>query len=72
MSDQDVTAEDDNIDGCELDFDEEITADDALPMAFGGVAIEVEGEDACGCDAVVDETEETADEDLPPAEGGVA
>ena len=63
----------DDIDGCDINFNEEdATADEDLPPAEGGVEDGNENEDDIdGCDIDFSEEDATADEDLPPAEGGV-
>ncbi len=50
----DIDGDEDGIDGCDVEFhDAEATPDEALPMAVGGIAIEDEGDDTCGCDVSI-------------------
>ena len=71
-----VTANDgdeDQIDGCDVELqDAEITPDEELPAALGGVEISGEGHDVDGCDVDFDDQDVTPDEELPAAAGGVA
>jgi hypothetical protein len=58
--------------GCDADFRTADLADDeVLPVAFGGVEVEGEGEEADGCDIFFGGGSTTSDEDLPAATGGV-
>lgn len=69
----DIDGDEDDIDGCDVEFHEaEVTPDEELPVAVGGVAIADEGDDADGCDVDFDDMDATLDEELPAAEGGVA
>lgn len=61
---------DENIDGCEVDFTREVQTEDMeLPETSGGV---VSGEEELdGCDIDFAAEIETSDSDLPPTTGGV-
>lgn len=68
-----IDADEDDIDGCDVEFhDSDATPDQDLPMAVGGVEISGEGDEVDGCDVDFDDMDATADEDLPAATGGVA
>ena len=68
-----TSRDEEDIDGCDVDFrDAEVTPDEELPVAVGGVRIADEMEDADGCDVDFDDTDATPDDELPAAEGGVA
>lgn len=72
--------DDEHEDGCLCDLEheaDEITSDEELPEAQGGVAAvavasDADAEDVDGCDIDFNEGEVTADADLPAAAGGVA
>jgi hypothetical protein len=68
-----MTAENEkDIDGCDAAIDNvDATADEALPAAEGGVAVEQNEDDIDGCDAQIHEWDATPDKELPAAEGGV-
>ena len=65
-------------DGCDLDFQNDPTADAELPAASGGVqrvAAHAAGADhdhTDGCDLDFDDAAVTKDEELPVATGGIA
>jgi len=67
-----------NVDGClcGIAIDQsDLTPDEILPMAIGGVAIPLDRGDDADADAAeleIDEIEATRDEELPPTIGGVA
>ena len=62
----------DDVDGCDAAIgDEDATADEALPVAEGGVAVEQNEDDIDGCNAQIHDRDATPDEELPAAEGGV-
>lgn len=70
-------ADDDHVDGCDMEFHEgDATPDAELPTAAGGVAaVHNAGADedgADGCDVDFNAVEATKDEELPVAAGGVA
>ena len=70
---QAIDDEDENADGCGLDFNEdEVSSDEELPAATGGVSFDTDEEYGCGCDLVFEEDDLTPDEELPATEGGVA
>ncbi|GAB5468285.1 MAG: hypothetical protein Kilf2KO_13150 [Rhodospirillales bacterium] len=69
----DPVEDEDEVDGCDLDFHEgESTTDEDLPAAAGAVALEGSGDEVDGCGLEFDDSDAVTDEDLPPAEGGVA
>ena len=74
----DVHGDEDDVDGCDVEFqDSDATLDTELPPATGGVTVVVpvlqDGEDDLdGCDLEFDDDNPTRDEDLPEAIGGVA
>ena len=62
--------EEDDIDGCDIDFTaEEQTEDGDLPETSGGVGSVEDELDGCDIDFAAEV--ETADEELPPSTGGV-
>jgi hypothetical protein len=62
-----------DLDGCDVAIGEEdATADEDLPMAEGGVAVEASEDDVDGCDVPIRDQDATLDEELPIAKGGVA
>ena len=69
--------DEDEIDGCSIDFlDSDPTVDEELPASAGGVEIvespDDNSEDVCGCDLEFNDDDITTDEQLPAAIGGVA
>lgn len=69
----DTDEEDDDIDGCDVEFsDNDATPDEDLPLAIGGVEIAGKGDDIDGCDVHFDDFDATPDDALPAAKGGVA
>ena len=64
-------------DGCDLDFQDEPTADADLPPASGGVqqaatSAQDPYDHTDGCDLGFDDDAVTKDEELPAATGGIA
>jgi hypothetical protein len=65
-------AKEDDIDGCDFEFDEsEATPDAELPVAAGGVQVSNE-EEIDACDVDFTDAEPTTDAELPLAVGGVS
>jgi hypothetical protein len=67
--------EDDDAEGCSLDFREDTTPDWDLPAAAGGVELaqnDTSHDDTDGCELDFGNSDSTTDEELPVAIGGVA
>ena len=63
----------DDIDGCDVPIKKaDATADEDLPNAEGGVAVDQNEDDIDGCDVPIRKRDATPDNELPIAEGGVA